>query len=375
MHQNFQTPNDLPLREIEDLGFRVVGVDHGAVVLTSTLTFDLHVRPATFLYGRLCEHLSFDRLRLRRGTRGEWSDFQPLSLVALALSRGELIEIQVKEPFTKDCLLNLARAFRDCPLYREYDADADGDPGGDDDSFRSDFESEDGALSLIKLNIENFVLGHVAEIEAYILKRSLEQLTDHAELRLHFKRLLLDIFANFGMISLDLPLDNLLQTRDMCYHLHFAQIERAEQIPYSVMGLEWGQESGSAWRRNQTRRHCYYYEQESDFYCDLFLVMVLREESRLRRFVSTWRERLDYSLRLRHDLPAQLKRIEHEMESFSPNFENPKEFFNHLRLMGEMVIEDVSRLTPFMELLREERIYHPTLIGPAGGWPDTGASR
>ena len=50
------------------------------------------------------------------------------------------------------------------------------------------------------------------------------------------------------------------------------------------------------------------------------------------------------------------------MESFSPNFENPKEFFNHLRLMGEMVIEDVSRLTPFMELLREERIYHPTFI-------------
>ena len=52
------------------------------------------------------------------------------------------------------------------------------------------------------------------------------------------------------------------------------------------------------------------------------------------------------------------RKVEDEMANFSPNFDNPDEFLSHIRLMGELVIRDLSRLTPYVELIRDGRIYH-----------------
>ena len=51
-----------------------------------------------------------------------------------------------------------------------------------------------------------------------------------------------------------------------------------------------------------------------------------------------------------------MSRVTSEMENFSPNFENPDEFRNHIHLMGEMAIKDISRLTNYLELMLERRI-------------------
>jgi len=280
----------------------------------------------------------------------------------MAIHCGEEIEIRVRAPVTKAILTTVIEAFRTCPLYRDYSTRPERTHTtadvvmADTSEFQREFESENKGFSLIKLNIENFIIGHLAEIEAYVIRHTPRTALSWDCLHESFKRLLFGEFENFGILSLDVPLDNLMQTRDMCYHLHFKQLERRRKIPYSVFGIEWGREFGMSWRRKQTQRHRYFYERESDFYRDLFLVMVLRERGRLGRFVSQWHDRLEYSLKLRRDLRQEIGRFEGEMENFSPNFENAEEFRNHIHLMGEMAIKDISRLTPYLELVLDERI-------------------
>jgi len=349
------------LAGIEDINFQVVASDSSFVVLRTTLAFDLHVRPATHLFSRLRESGCIDRLSLRRPSTDQWVDFQPLSLVALALHKDEAIEIRLAQPVTRDALSCVIDAFRSCPLYREYGEPSSAPPADtalETADFEKEFESNDGAYCLIKLSIENFVIGHLAEIESYILNHSSCALTDWDCIHNHFKNLLFGEFEHFGIMSLDVPLDNLLQTRDMCYHLHFKQLEKGSRISYALMNIEWGQENALAWRKNHMRRHRYFYERENNYYRDLFLTLVLRDYERLQRLVSHWRERMDYSLRLRRDLPAQMAKVECEMSSFSPNFDKPPEFLSHIRLMGDLVVRDLSRLTSYLELIRESRIFH-----------------
>jgi len=61
-----------------------------------------------------------------------------------------------------------------------------------------------------------------------------------------------------------------MQTRDMCYHLHFKQIEKMQKLSYALVGIEWSKENAILWRRNQIERHRYFYEKESVYYRDLF---------------------------------------------------------------------------------------------------------
>jgi hypothetical protein len=350
------------LAEFEEVDFQLLSHDPAAVVLRTTLRYDLHVRPATFLYGELCEQPWFERLCLRRGNSDAWVDFEPLSLVSLALSRGELIDLRLVAPYDLDALQAVMRAFRDCPLYRDYSSEArrpklDTTPA-EEAQFAREFASDDSAFAMIKLNLENFIVGHVTEIEGHLLRRDPEGVPSGDVLKNKLRDLLFEVFEHFGFVSLDLPLDNLMQTRDMCYHLHFEQLQKNQKIPYGLMGIEWGQENGLAWRRTQACRHCYYFEREHTFYCDLFLLLVLRGRERLRLFVSRWHERLDQSLHLRHRLGDQLHRIEREMDNFSPNFDEPDEFRRHIRLLCELVHNDLSRLTGYVELVRAERIFH-----------------
>ena len=362
MHATVDCDTYSVLEQLEDINFRITVDEPGAVVLRTALNYDLHVRPATHIFGKLSEAGLVEKLSLKRAYSDVWVDFQPLSLVAMAIHRGEEIDIRVRAPVTKPILTIVIEAFRSCPLYRDYSARPERPATANDvvmadtSEFQREFESENKGFSLIKLNIENFIIGHLAEIEAYVIRHTPRTALSWDCLHESFKRLLFGEFENFGILSLDVPLDNLMQTRDMCYHLHFKQMERRRKIPYSVFGIEWGREFGLSWRRKQTQRHRYFYERESDYYRDLFLVMVLRERGRLDRYVSQWRARLDYSLRLRRNLPHEIGRFEHEMENFSPNFENPEEFRNHIHLMGEMAIKDISRLTPYLELVLEGRI-------------------
>jgi hypothetical protein len=351
------------LEALEGVDFRVVLGEPGAIVLRTTLRYDLHVRPATYLYGRLRDAGFIDQLSLRRSGSGDWVDLQPLSLVAMALRRHEEIDIRVATPVTREMVVLVMDAFRSCPLYRDYSdrlerMTGEPTPAGPSTDFQKEFESCDAAYSLIRLDIENFIIGHLAEIESYILQNSTPALTDWDCIHAHFKSLLFGEFEHFGIMSLDVPLDNLMQTRDMCYHLHFEQIEKGRKLSYTLMGIEWGRENAFLWRRNQTRRHRYFYERESAYYRDLFLVLVLREQGRLSQFVRQHAARLDYSLQLRRELPMMMRRVEVEMENFSPNFANPEEFRNHIHLMGELVIRDLSRLTPYVQLIRDQRIYH-----------------
>lgn len=351
------------LAGLEGLDFRVVSCESSGIVLRTTLRYDLHVRPATYIYGRLRENDLVDRLMVRRSVGGEWGDLQPLSLVAMALRRHEEIDLRIVTPVTREMVISVMDAFRTCPLYRDYSGRLDrmgneATPAGSSTDFEKEFESTDAAFSLIRLDIENFIIGHLAEIESYMLQNSSPAFTDWDCIHTHFKSLLFGEFEHFGIMSLDVPLDNLMQTRDMCYHLHFEQIEKGRKLSYTLMGIEWGRENALLWRRNQTRRHRYFYERESGYYRDLFLVLVLREESRLFQFVRQHSARLEYSLQLRRELPMMMRRVEVEMENFSPNFANSDDFRNHIRLMGELVVRDLSRLTPYVQLIRDQRIYY-----------------
>ncbi len=362
VHPGEATESYRVIEQIEDLDFRLALDDHGAVMLRTTLAYDLHVRPAAFLFARLNESDLLSQLSLRRVGQPEWTDFQPLSLVSQALHRGEEIEIRVLPPVSKAMLLKLMAVFRECPLYRDYTARSERAQAmtelvmADPDEFVGEFESEDKGFSLIKLNIENFIIGHVTEIEGYLMRHIGAHKLTWDGLHEGLRRLLCGEFETFGILSLDVPLDNLMQTRDMCYHLHFQQIERRRKIPYAVFGVEWGREYGLSWRRKQTARHRFFYERESEFYRDLYLVLVLRERGRLERFVAQWRDRLEYSLQLRRNLRREIARFESEMGSFSPNFDVPSDFRSHIHLMGEMAIKDLSRLTSYFELLLAGRI-------------------
>jgi hypothetical protein len=356
--------SDLSTREVlagfEDIDFHIVVGDGSGVVLRTRLRFDLHVRPATYIFGRMRDAGLEDQLSLRRPGTDEWHPLQPLGMVAQALHKGEEVELLIAEPITRDALVAVADTFRRCPLYRNYGQEPSEapPPKGLLATFDEEFESNDGAFCLIRLTLENFIIGHLAEIESYILQHSSCALSDWDRIHGHFKSLLFGESESFGVMSLDVPLDNLMQTRDMCYHLHFSQVMKGERISYAVMNLEWGQENAMTWRRNHMRRHRYFYEREASYYRDLFLLLVLRESGRLRRFCDIWTDRLDYSLELRRGLRSEMQKVETEMENFSPNFNNPDEFRNHIRLMGELVIRDLSRLTHYVELIRDRRIYH-----------------
>ncbi len=355
------------LAGIDGIDFRVVLSDSDGLIVQTTLRYDLHVRPATFLYGELRDLGLVDRLALRRTGSTSWSDFQPLSLVALALHKNEDVEIRLPTPVTREVVAAVMDTFRRCPLFRDYPErlerlNAEATPGGPVPDFQREFETDDAAFNLIRLNIENFIIGHLAEIEAYVLQNRSGEPATWDDLHGHFKLLLFGEYEKLGIMSLDVPLDNLMQTRDMCYHLHFKQLEKGRKLSYTLMGIEWGRENAQLWRRNQTRRHRYFYERESDYYRDLFLTLVLREQRRLSEFTRQWGGRLDYSLCLRRELPALMQRVAGEMENFTPNFANPAEFRNHIRLLGELVVRDLSRLTAYVQLIREGRIYNtPTL--------------
>lgn len=365
------------LEHLEDINFRVTLDEPGAVVLHTTLDYDLHVRPAAYIFGRLRDCGVVEQLALRRPATEHWVDLQPLSLVAMAIHRGEEVEVRVRGPFTKATLRTVIEAFTSCPLYRDYSGrperplSAPDVVMADTSEFQREFESENKGFCLIKLNIENFIIGHLTEIEGYIVRHSPAAALNWSGLHDNFKRLLFGEFENFGILSLDIPLDNLMQTRDMCYHLHFKQLERKRKIPYALFGVEWGREFGLSWRRKQTQRHRYFYERESDYYRDLFLVLVLRERGRLERFVSQWHDRLSYSLQLRRNLAKEISLFESEMENFCPNFENPDEFRSHIHLMGEMAIKDISRLSPYLELVLDKRICQ-TEVPEMPAFPRTG---
>lgn len=362
------------LTEIEQVDFKVTLDESGSILLHTSLSYDLHVRPSTYLYTRLRESGVVSQLTLRRVTDGvaeeSWVAFEPLSLLALALRRGEDIQIRVGPPNSKEALLAVMDAFRGCPLYRDYSTEplAGTEPQADapparpepfDDlwQFKREFECEDNRSCLVKLNIENFLIGHLSEIESYILSQSTGPAPDGEALDEHFRRLLGGDFEHFGIMSLDVPYDNLMQIRDMCYHLHFKQLERRQKIPYTLMNIEWSREYGPSWRLKQARRLRYFYEREAAYYRELFLVLVRREQPRLSRFVDQWVRRLDYSLHLRAELHNEANKLEAEMRNFSPNFDNPDEFCRHIRLMGEMVTKNISRLSPYLRFIRDRRIY------------------
>ncbi|MCK5690165.1 hypothetical protein KAI87_12885, partial [Myxococcota bacterium] len=205
---------------------------------------------------------------------------------------------------------------------------------------------------------ENFIIGHLAEIEAYILERMGGVLPDCDELDRCFKRLIAeDLGGKMNMVSFDIPFDNLLQTRDVCYHLHNKQKLGNKKLPYALIHIEWAQDYGESWRRNQTLRHRYFYEKESEYYRNLFLLLVRRQKHHLESFVDKWGERLQFSLQNRKNLSKLLLVIENEMDTFSPNFKNPEGFRKHIRMMSRSIIADVSRLTPYLQFVEDQSIY------------------
>jgi len=352
------------LAEIEQLDYQISVDDPAYIVLRTHLLYDLHVRPTTNIYTALRDIGVVDQLALRRAGVGVWVDFEPLSLLALSLRRGEAIQVRIRAPIAKPALLAIMDAFRSCPLFRDYtDKDRLSTPHGngldqnETEQFRREFDSPDDRSCLVKLNIENFLIFHAAEIEAHVLMQHPERPPTHDELDANIGDLLEGGFEQFGIMSLDVPYDNLMQLRDMCYHLHFKQIERHQRIPYTLINIEWSKEFGPNWRRQQGLRQRYFFEREAAYYRNLILLLLRRDPQMLAAFVSTWKERLDESLRLRNALREEMQKFATEMDNFTPNFDNPEEFRNHIRVMGQLVVKNVSRLTLFVQLLRDERLW------------------
>lgn len=357
------------LANVEGIDFRVSVEDPTAVILSTHLRYDLHVRPTTFIYARLRDAGIVSSLRLRRHAADEWTALDPLSLLTLGVRRGDEVQIRFPTTLSPSMMHVVMDAFRDCPLYRSYATEGEHEPTPSGErlppatdsealeQFRREFDSSDDRSHLLKLHIENFIIAHLAEIEAFVRQHRSEPPLGWQTLDDTFRQLLYGAFEHFGMSSLDVPYDNLMQIRDMCYHLHFRQMESGSKLPYTSMNVEWSREYGQRWRRTQGLRQRYFYERESAYYRDLFLVLVLRDRERLRNFLERWRERIDYSLALRTGLQQEIAKFAREMRAFSPNFDNPEAFCRHIEAVGELVVNNISRLTAFLQLVREGRIY------------------
>ncbi|MEK7703835.1 MAG: hypothetical protein AAB426_02665 [Myxococcota bacterium] len=353
------------LASVEGFDFRISVDDAASVILSTHLCYDLHVRPTTYIYARLRDAGVVAQLRLRHGPRDPWVSLEPLSVLTLGLRCGDEVQIRVPSSVSRAMLRTVMEAFRSCPRYRNYVATSHEEhecPAVSAEAeafeqFQREFDASDDRSHLLKLHIENFIIGHLAEIEAFMREHRPSVPPGRQELDETFRHLLYGAFEHFGMSSLDVPYDNLMQIRDMCYHLHFRQVESGRKLPYTLVNLEWSREHGQRWRRTQGLRQRYFYDRESAYYRDLFLVLVSREPSRLRDLIARWHERLDYSLALRSALREEIGKFGREMQPFSPNFDNPEEFSRHIEAVGELVIANVSRLTPFLSLVREGRIY------------------
>ncbi len=347
------------------------------------LPYDIHVRPATFLFENLKEKPYFPSLRLRPEGTTDWSDFEIISLLSRGFTRGTPVEIQLSSPAPKEAVLEVLDAFQRCPLFRSYpEATPPPQPGplpgaGSDldertmADFRQDYEDLNRKYSLLKLNLENFILANNLLIEAWMDQRGDCALDPARRAVQDVRQILVSEVERQGLILTGTSFDNLLQMRDMCYAHYFENVKLHMALPHREVEIRWAGSVGQAWRQRQRLRLRYFFDREQDFYGDLFLLTLLHERPRLEAFLARWTDRLDYSLRLRGELEAELGRFQDELRNFRPNFDDPDRFGESVSDTCRAVVREVTRFTPFLQMIRQRRLCFP---GAAAAAPP-GASR
>jgi hypothetical protein len=222
--------------------------------------------------------------------------------------------------------------------------------------LRENYESQRQEYAIIKLLLENFVLGNVLRIEELVKTHSdPAKEIDWDNIDLAFRSILFE--KNLGIFSLDAAYDNLLQIREMCYDQHFKQLAVNTRLSYKECELEWGRMYTEEWRKMQDIRIVYFYDRESIYYRDLFLTVLIREPVRLTNFLLLWGSRLDYSLYLRQHLDYEMEKLKVELTHFLANFDDKDEFGDKIEHNMEIIKANISEFNKFLQMIRDKKLY------------------
>ena len=349
---------------INQINFQISNPSPGILNLSTALRFDMHLRPITYIFSKLKDHDFFPNLFLTRENENGWVSFEPLSLLSMALKQDERIMIQIRGNPTRQAVVSVIEVFNGCPNYRDPLSRKEEGASRPDilknevEDFRREYEASDDQYCFIKLTIENFIMAHIVEIEAFIVSQySQNTVIDWEDIDHNFKRLLFGEIMQFGLTSLDIPYDNYLQFKDMCFYWHHKELEQNTKIQRTAIEAEWAKNHASAWREKHNRRNRYFYERESIYYRDLFLLLVMHQEDRLNKFLLFWRSRLDYSLRKRENIQHELNKMKTAIEALAIDIEDPDSFRKHFYSLSAQVEKDIARFNSYLRLILDRKIY------------------
>jgi len=228
------------------------------------------------------------------------------------------------------------------------------------ESLRDNFDSPKQEYSLIKLNIENLIFSQLIRIENSIITDHHSKTVDWEAIDDDFKKILIpEKNSNIALHTLNTAYDNLLQTRDMCYALHHRQVTEGKKLNYRKFYSNWIEDNAKKWRDSQNIRNEYFYERESEYYRDLFLVLLLRERPRLEAFHSNPERinRLDHSIELRKDISSHLINIKGELSEFKSNFENEDEFIKSIDIECKEIKRKISMYDGCVNAVKDKNLY------------------
>jgi hypothetical protein len=339
--------------------------------------YELHVRPSTYLIKNLgCKPYS-SRLSVRSSTTG-WGPLQmPTDLLILNVRPGtpllfrleysqldqeagrlfrEVIDIFYSYMHTKDYHDKLKEQAALAAAIVEEKAIEHGLKPPDDQRFQDDFNSVRQVYGLIKLLLENFILSHVLLIEEFVKFKSIDKRKiDWDSMNLGFREILLE--KRLGLFSLGLAYDNLLQIRESCFTQHLLQLEKGVALNQHECELDWARDHAQEWRMTHDRRILFFYNQESVYYRDLFLTVLIREPKRLDSFLYVWGPRLDHSLQARAQIDKILDTFRVEMAPFSANFTDQGAFIQKIDQCLQAIKNTVVTYGEYLKLMKEKKIY------------------
>jgi hypothetical protein len=350
------------IKQAEYKNFNILYLGKCAIARTDA-PYIIHVRPSTYILKALKEKPYFPRLHCR-GRDPEWIALPGGSLLELGINIHDPLMVRIDydrfDPGEEAALAEVIDVIMGYLGTDEYHGILQQRMGGGDHlsagvdapRFAVEYHSPRQEYRFIKPLLENLIFANVLHIERQIKSRStarnqIEWDTINRVFRELFQK------KNLGNFSLCAAYDNLLQIREMCRVRQPGAAASSRQ----EHELEWGPQHAQEWRTRHDARVVYFYDQESVYYRDLFLTILIREPERLERFLYTWGSRLDFSLKLRGEIDTELVKFKNELDCFSGTVSDRGAFLENITVNLQGIKDAVAEYNDYLLMLRDKQLF------------------